>query len=91
MRTTVTIDDGLLEMARRRAQSRQQTLGDLVEESLRLYLAQADRPARSGPPLPVFSGGALQPGIDPMSNASLFEAAGDRSADFAGQVRPDSA
>lgn len=91
MRTTVTIDDGLLELAKRRARTRKQTLGDLVEESLRLYLAHLDRPTRSGPPLPVFTGGALRPGIDPASNASLFDAAADKAADFAAQGRPGSA
>jgi Ribbon-helix-helix protein, copG family len=74
VRTTVTIDDHLLERAKERARERGLTLGDVVEASLLRYLAL---PAPSpGPPLPVFQGGGgLLPGIDPSSNASMFDAA----------------
>ena len=75
MRTTVNVHDGLLETAKRRAQERGTTLGDLVEEALRRYLVAADDPLPAGPPLPVFRGrGGLRPGIDPTSNASLYDA-----------------
>ena len=74
MRTTVTIDDNLLLLAKERAAQQGKTLGDLVETSLHFYLAMPKPVA--GPPLPVFEGGTgLAPGIDPASNASLFDAA----------------
>lgn len=81
MRTTVTIDDRLLELARQRARSQGRTLGDLVEESLHHFLAMP-KPA-PGPDLPVFTGGGgFMPGIDPCSNVSMLDVAdGDLGAD----------
>lgn len=75
MRTTVNIHDGLLETAKQRAQRDGKTLGDVIEEALQRYLTTVDEPEEKGPPLPVFQGGSgLAPGIDPSSNASLYEA-----------------
>lgn len=75
MRTTVNVHDGLLETAKRRAQERGVTLGDLIEESLRRYLVAADDPVPAGPPLPVFQGrGGVRPGVDLTTNAGLDEA-----------------
>jgi hypothetical protein len=74
VRTTVTIDDKLLELVKDRAREQGVTLGVLFEKSLRLYLA---RPApTAGPPLPVFHGDSgFAPGIDPSSNVSMLDAA----------------
>lgn len=75
MRTTVNIHDGLLETAKQRARAEGKTLGDVVEEALQRYLLSAKTPIEKGPPLPVFRGGTgMAPGIDPMSNESLYEA-----------------
>ncbi|WGX98417.1 CopG family transcriptional regulator [Nocardioides sp. L-11A] len=78
MRTTVNIHDGLLATVKHRAQEEGKTLGDVFEDALRSYLL-ADRTeevTEAAPPsLPVFRGGTgLAPGIDPSSNASLYEA-----------------
>ena len=72
MRTTVAIDDNLLEKAKAKARGRGQTLGQYLEETIRLDLA---RPSpRKIPPLPVMKGrGGMNPRIDPTSNASLLE------------------
>lgn len=73
MRTTVTIDDELLTLAKQRASERGETLGSLVEEALRreLAAATADRP-RLTPP--VFQGDTgPRPGVDLTSNAALVE------------------
>lgn len=91
MRTTVNIDDGLFETAKRRAREQRKTLGELVEAGLRREMLASERESTVGPPLPVFHGGGLRPGIDPTSNASLFEAAGDRDDDFARLRRPSRA
>ncbi len=73
MRTTVSIHDHLLDAAKRRARERGVTLGELVEDGLRLEMARAERPP--GPPVPVFEGkGGFLPGIDPTSNRSMLEA-----------------
>ncbi len=89
MRTTVNLHDGLLETAKRRAQERGLTLGDLVEESLRHYLVAVDAPVPAGPPLPVFRGrGGLRPGVDLTTNAGLHEAMhAEEDAATAAQVR----
>ncbi|WP_157805144.1 antitoxin [Mumia flava] len=72
----MTIDDRLLELAKARARERDATLGEIVEDSLRRYLAQPVPVAEVR--LPVFEGGTgLAAGIDPSSNASIADAADD--------------
>lgn len=74
MRTTIAIDDALLERAKRRAAEQRITLGSYIEEALRQRLAAAPATA-SSVELPTFTGGTgLAPGIDPTSNRSLYEA-----------------
>lgn len=73
MRTTVNIDEHLLARAKDEARLKNQTLGEYLEEAIRLKFSQPKR--KKGPPIPVFDGeGGLRPGIDPSSNRSLFEA-----------------
>ena len=75
MKTTLDIDDHLLADAKVLAARQRTTLTRLIEEGLRLRLSPA--PARSGKfVLPVMKGrGGLMPGIDPLSNKSLLDAA----------------
>lgn len=74
MRTTVSISDELLAAAKRRAQERGQTLGDIVDAALRRELGQPAQPGER-PPVPVFRGGTgPRPGIDLTSNRALQEA-----------------
>jgi hypothetical protein len=74
MRTTVSISDELLTAAKRRAQERGQTLGQVIDAALRRELSQPDLPAER-PPVPVFRGGTgPRPGIDLTSNRALHEA-----------------
>lgn len=81
MRTTVTIDDQLLASARRSAQRAGQTLGEFVEESIRLRLAA--KPRVEIPIVPVFEAGTgVLPGVDATSNRSLYDVlddSGDRT------------
>ena len=75
MRTTVRLNDGLLEKARREAAARGQTLTSLIEQGLRLALAQS-RPAgyRRKVVLPVSQkGGGVLPGVDLNNSAALLE------------------
>lgn len=73
MRTTVSIDDELLESAKRRAAERGKTLGQVLEDALRRELA-APAPTER-PTVPVFRGGTgPRPGIDLTSNRALHEA-----------------
>jgi hypothetical protein len=77
VRTTVNIDERLLDWAKDVARQREVTLGDLLDEALQRLLMQPVR--EDDPPLPVFKGKDLgmQPGIDPSSNRSMFDAADD--------------
>jgi len=68
MRTTVRIEDGLLELARREAARRGQTLSAFIEEGLRLAMR------RRRVEIPVSStGGGLLPGVDLNNSAALLE------------------
>lgn len=73
MRTTISIDDRLLEEAKHRASQSRQTLGQFVEDAVLRRLAEHDGrpPARE---IPVFSRGkGLRPGVDANSNAALLD------------------
>lgn len=77
MRTTLNLNDDLVARAKAVAARERTTLTRLIEEGLRLRLCPSERPsAGEPPPLPVFRGGTgLAPGIDPLSNRSLLDAA----------------
>jgi len=75
MRTTVRLDDALLDKARREAARRGLTLTALIEQGLRLAMA---RPATKGVArrvsLPVCRrGGGTLPGIDLDDSAALLD------------------
>ena len=74
MRTTLTIQDALLRKARQVSLERNLSVGEVVEEALRLTLgAQAKgRPAQRRK-LKTFRGDGLQPGVDLASSAALLE------------------
>lgn len=76
MRTTLALDDSLLDRAKRRAAEQGTTLGHYVEDALREYLTA---PKRGVEPvdLPVFEGGKLHAGIDPSANRALYDALDD--------------
>lgn len=77
MRTTISIDDRLLDYAKARAAAAGQTLGAYVEEALRMRLTTVAAPTPA-PDLPVFTRGTgFRPGIDPTSNRSLYDALDD--------------
>lgn len=86
MRTTISIDDGLLRSAKGQARSRGLTLSQFVEEALRGELS-ARRTETRRPEVPVFRGrGGLRPGIDPMSSRGLLEALDtERSVERSGE------
>jgi hypothetical protein len=74
MRTTVSVDDRLLELAKRRAHERHQTLGEFVESAIQHYLG-AHENTGDAPIVPVFRHGTgLVPGVDASSNRGLLDA-----------------
>ena len=81
MRTTVRLDDPLLEQARREAARRGTTLTALITEGLRLVLANGHMThRRERVVLPVSRmGGGLQPGVDLSNSAALLDILEGRS------------
>jgi hypothetical protein len=75
MRTTVRLDDALLERARREAARRGETLTSLIERGLRLVLANSKkRPERRHVEIPVCrEGGGTLPGVDLDDGAALLD------------------
>jgi hypothetical protein len=76
MRTTVRLDDALLERAKREAARRKITFTRLLEEGLHLALARRqEAPPRTPVSLPVFTGGGgTRPGIDLDDTSALLDA-----------------
>lgn len=73
MRTTIRIDDDLYRRAKADAARRGQTVGELIEDALRLALR---RPAGAGgdvPELPTFGGTGTMPGVDLTDTRALRE------------------
>ena len=74
-RTTVRLPRELVTRAKRKALAERRTLTSLIEEGLRLVVAENRKPARAKRVLPRFSkasGGPL-PGIDISNSAALQE------------------
>ena len=79
VKTTLDIDDELLVRAKAASARERKSLTALIEEGLRLRLRRPRRGSRKTPPrIPIFAGkGGLVPGVDPLSNRSLLDAADD--------------
>jgi hypothetical protein len=75
MRTTVRLDDALLERARREAARRGVTLTSLIEQGLKLVLRKPlRRDERSRVTLPECrAGGGVLPGVDLDDSAALLD------------------
>jgi hypothetical protein len=70
MRTTIAIEDHLLELAKSEAAERRLTLGGLIERALQEHLMRPAPPTRF-PPIRSFAS-AVMPGIETMSNEELL-------------------
>jgi len=75
MRTTVRLDEALLERARAEAARRKTTLTSLIEQGLELVLRRPlKRPERRAISLPECRvGGGTLPGVDLNDSASLLD------------------
>ena len=73
MRTTISLDDGLLDQMRRRAAELQQSVSRVIEDSVREAFLRRDEPHRAPFVVRVFSGGETQAGVDLDDNAALLE------------------
>jgi hypothetical protein len=76
MRTTISIEDSLLQKAKKISHERGCSLGIVIEDALRAAFAKERKPSRSGAPRPLktFKGTGVQPGIDLSSSAALMDA-----------------
>jgi hypothetical protein len=73
VRTTVTIDDRLLALAKERARAERRTLGQVVEDALQHHLMREQVVATSE--LPVFAQGTgIRPGVNAGTNRGLLDA-----------------
>ena len=70
MRTTIDINDELLRAVKAHAAGGHKTLKATMEQALREFLA-GPRRAVDAPPVPVFRGRGVQPGVDLTDNAAL--------------------
>lgn len=76
MRTTVNIDDALLEQAKVVAARTRRTLGEVVDDALRVAFA-APSGERARVSLETDGGSGLQPGVDLLDKEALAELLGD--------------
>ena len=76
MRTTISIEDSLLQKAKKISHERRCSLRTVIEDALRVAFAKDRKRTRSGErrPLKTFKGTGVQPGIDLSSSAALLEA-----------------
>jgi hypothetical protein len=76
MRTTVRLDEHLLQQVKREAHKRGETLTSLIEQGLRLVLARSRQHpvARARVILPVSKArGGVLPGVDLNNSAALLD------------------
>ena len=72
MRTTIDINDELLRAVKAHAAGEHKTgLKATIEEALREFLAGPRQGNADAPPIPVFRGRGVQPGVDLTDNAAL--------------------
>lgn len=72
MRTTVRLDESLMKRAKRKAAEEGTTFTALVEEGLRVVLAEPSDSDEERRPVPISKRqGGIRPGVDLNSNAAL--------------------
>jgi carbamate kinase len=74
MRTTISLDGHLLDLAKQRARERRTTLGKVVEEALRAALTERAEEATQPFELVTFHGDGPQEGIDLDRTSALLAA-----------------
>ncbi len=74
MRTTVRLDDELIQRAKRYGLKRGKTLTSIIRESLVAYLARGETPSTPGKlSLPTCGSGGTLPGVDLDDSARLAD------------------
>ena len=75
MRTTINIEDGLLEVAKRRANRTKNSLSAVLNEALRTGLLRTEESptAQTQRPLQTFRGDGVRPGVDLNDSRDMLE------------------
>jgi len=75
MRTTISIDDHVLEATKKLALESKRTLGEVIEEGLRIaYFTGSKRKGTTKVrPIKTYRGTGTFPGVDLLSSADLLE------------------
>lgn len=73
MRTTITLDDGLLREAKAVAAASGRPLKEIIENALRESLARRKNVTSERVILNTFGGSGLQPGVDIHNSAALLD------------------
>ena len=71
MRTTIDINDELLRAVKAHARGERKTLKATIEEALREFLAGPRSGVANAPPISVFRGQGVRPGVDLTDSATL--------------------
>ena len=71
MRTTIEVNDELLRAVKVYATGERMTLKATFERALRQLLAGPADASANAPPIPVFGGRGVQPGVDLTDSAAL--------------------
>ncbi len=74
MRTTIRLNDALLQKAKEYAVSSRRSLTSVIEEALRIMLARKQPPRpRQRIKLPTCNGNGVQPGVDLNDSGALLD------------------
>lgn len=73
MRTTVNIDEALLQQAKELAVRSSRSLGEVLDDALRMLLAEASPADAEDFSLPTYGGSGLRPGVDLTDKDALAE------------------
>lgn len=71
MRTTIDVNDELLRAVKVYAAGERMSLKAVIERALRDFLAGPASARATAPPIPVFRGEGVQPGVDLTDGAAL--------------------
>ena len=71
MRTTIDLNDELMRAIKAHAAGERKTLKAIFEQALREFLTDSPPADAETPPIPVFDGQGVQPGVDLTDNAAL--------------------
>ena len=76
VRTTITIEDSLLQKAKKISRERRCSLRQVIEDALRAAFAKRrkSKSAKAPKPLKTFKGSGVQSGIDLSSSSALLDA-----------------